>query len=85
MPDRDDGRLHSPEGKGISDEGKQCKAALAQLTVEGGAPEEKSGKGEPPEPFDINPAMEEEKKKETFDVYAKALRSTMEQKAPNRF
>ena len=30
----------------MSDEGQRFKAALAQLTVEGGAPEEKSGKAD---------------------------------------
>ena len=66
MSDRDDGGFNSPEGKGTSDEGQRRKVSPSQLTVEGGAPEEKSGKGGPPELSDMNPAIEEEKKKRTI-------------------
>ena len=57
MSDRDDNGFNSLEGKGISDEGQRRKAGLVQLNVEGGAPEEKSGKGGPPEPLDMTPAL----------------------------
>ena len=63
MSNREDDRFNSPEGNGMSEEG-QRKAALAQLTVDGGsAAEEKSGGGETPEPFNMNLAVEKEKQK----------------------
>ena len=48
MSDRDDDGYNSPEGKGSSEEEQRRKAALAQLTVDGGSDE--SG---PPKPFDM--------------------------------
>ena len=49
MSDRDDDGYNSPEGKGSSEEEQRRKAALAQLTVDGGSDE--SG---PPKPFDMS-------------------------------
>ena len=67
MSNRDDDRFNSPEGNGMSEEG-QRKAALAQLTVDGGgAAEEKSGGGETPEPFNMDLDVEKEKQKQDFE------------------
>ena len=51
MSDRDDGGYNSPEGKEISEEVQRRKAALAQLTVDGGAAEENSDEIGAPKPF----------------------------------
>ena len=51
MSDRDDDGYKSPEGKDISDEAHRRKAALAQLTVDGGAAEENPNGNGSPKPF----------------------------------
>ena len=53
MSNRDDDGYNSPEGKDISDEAHRRKAALAQLTVDGGAAEEKPNGNGSPKPFDM--------------------------------
>ena len=74
MSDRDDDGYNSPEGKDFSDEAHRRKAALAQLTVDGGAAEENSDESGSPKPFDMNTTMEKEKQAEDFEVFmAKAL------------
>ena len=67
MSNRDDDGYNSPEGKEMSEEGQRRKAALAQLTVDGGAAEENSDESGPPKPSDMKTAIEKEKKAEVFE------------------
>ena len=85
MSNREDDRFNSPEGNGMSEEG-QRKAALAQLTVDGGgAAEEKSGGGETPEPFNMNLAVDKEKQKQDLEraiaSYGKELQAALGKRA----
>ena len=73
MSNRDDDGYNSPEGKETS-EAQRRKAALAQLTVDGGAAEENPNGNGSPKPFDMKAAMEKEKEAEDFEAFkAKAL------------
>ena len=85
MSDRDDDGYNSPEGKGLSEEGQRRKAALAQLTVDGGAAEESSDESGPPKPFDMKKTIEKEKKAEDFKGFAgfmQKLRIEVDNKGP---
>ena len=77
MSDRDDDGYNSPEGKGSSEEEQRRKAALAQLTVDGGSDE--SG---PPKPFDMKKTIEKEKKAEDFKEFMQKLRTEVGNKGP---
>ena len=65
MSNRDDDGYNSPEGKEISEEVQRRKAALAQLTVDGGAAEENSDEIRAPKPFDMSATVEKDKKAES--------------------
>ena len=66
MSDRDDDGYNSPEGKEVSEEAQRRKAALAKLTVDGGAAEENSD--------EMSATVEKEKKAEDFrEFMAKEL------------
>ena len=77
MSDRDDDGYNSPEGKGSSEEEQRRKAALAQLTVDGGLDE--SG---PPKPFDMKETIEKEKKVKDFNEFLQKLRTKDDNKGP---
>ena len=77
MSDRDDDGYNSPEGKGSSEEEQRRKAALAQLTVDGGSDE--SG---PPKPFDMKETIEKEKKAKDFQEFLQKLRTEVDNKGP---
>ena len=77
MSDRDDDGYNSPEGKGSSEEEQRRKAALAQLTVDGGSDE--SG---PPKPFDMKETIEKEKKVKDFDEFLQKLRTKDDNNGP---
>ena len=66
MSDRDDDGYN--RGKGSSEEEQRRKAALAQLTVDGGSDE--SG---PPKPFDMKETIEKEKKVKDFNEFLQKL------------
>ena len=70
MSDRDDGGYNSPEGKGSSEEEQRRKAALAQLTVDGGS--EENGL---PKPFDMKETIEKEKQAKDFNKFLEKLRT----------
>ena len=77
MSDRDDDGYNSPEGKGSSEEEQRRKAALAQLTVDGGSDE--SG---PPKPFDMKETIEKEKKVKDFNDFLQKLRTKDDNNGP---
>ena len=78
MSDRDDDDgYNSPEGKGSSEEEQRRKAALAQLTVDGGS--EENGL---PKPFDMKETIEKEKKAKDFQEFLQKLRTEVDNKGP---
>ena len=77
MSDRDDDGYNSPEGKEMSEEGQRRKAALAQLTVDGGAAEENS-----PKPFDMSATVEKEKEAEAFREFMEKELTDLKEEGP---
>ena len=73
MSNRDDDGYNSPEGKDSSEEVQRRKAALAQLTVDGGAAEENPNGNGSPKPFDMKAVMEKEKEAEDFEAFKAKL------------
>jgi hypothetical protein len=82
MSDRDDDGYNSPEGKEISEEVQRRKAALAQLTVDGGAAEENSDEIGSPKPFDMSATVEKEKKAEDFREFMEKELTDLNEEGP---
>ena len=86
MSNRDDDGYNSPEGKDSSEEVQRRKAALAQLTVDGGAAEENPNENGSPKPFDMKAFMEKEEEAEDFEAFkAKALTDLNEERPLEKF
>ena len=84
MSNRDDDGYNSP--KETSEEVQRRKAALAQLTVDGGAAEENPNENGSPKPFDMKAFMEKEEEAEDFEAFkAKALTDLNEERPLEKF